>query len=239
VTLVAVWFLALGTADVVRWRAEATWRRQAVALAAASLATAVLLGLGDVGLGSLLVHTTGVTVLVAWWLAGSWWAVADRRGQWLGLSAAGGGASLVIAAAPASPELGGPLPSWYAELPYAAVQALPLDRFLVVVSAAVFLTASANVIVRLVLESAGSSVEKGEQRLKGGRLLGPMERVFPFGLGVAGSLTAAAIIVAAKGLLRFPELRQEPESRIDLLTEYFLIGSMASWLLALAPLMLL
>jgi len=63
-----------------------------------------------------------------------------------------------------------------------------------------------------------------------------MERTFIFALGLAGQLTAAAIIVAAKGLLRFPEIQAQRDASdsVDELTEYFLVGSMASWLLALA-----
>ena len=69
---------------------------------------------------------------------------------------------------------------------------------------------------------------------EGGRLLGPMERLVILGLGLAGDYTAAGIVVAAKGLLRFPELqaaRKEPT--IAAVTEYFLVGSFTSWLLAL------
>ena len=77
-----------------------------------------------------------------------------------------------------------------------------------------------------------------------------MERLLIFGLGLGGELAAASIIVAAKGLLRFPELqpyRAEVGSRettglsgqrIDVLTEYFLIGSLASWMLAIAAVLL-
>ena len=36
-----------------------------------------------------------------------------------------------------------------------------------------------------------------------------MERVFIVGLGLAGQLTAASIVVAAKGLLRWPELQSK------------------------------
>jgi hypothetical protein len=79
-----------------------------------------------------------------------------------------------------------------------------------------------------------------ETQLKGGRLLGPMERVVIVGLGVAGQLTAASIVIAAKGLLRFPELSSDREQeRIHRLTEYFLVGSFVSWLLALSSLVLL
>ena len=46
-------------------------------------------------------------------------------------------------------------------------------------------------------------------RLKGGRLLGPLERLLILGLGLAGEVTAASIVIAAKGLIRFPELQAE------------------------------
>jgi hypothetical protein len=106
------------------------------------------------------------------------------------------------------------------------------DRFAVVVGGLLFLQATANLVVRLVLDSAGSPAEESETTLKGGRILGPMERTFIFALGVAGELTAASIIVAAKWLLRFPELQRDKGSRVDALTEYFLVGSLTSWLLA-------
>jgi hypothetical protein len=67
-----------------------------------------------------------------------------------------------------------------------------------------------------------------------------LERVFILGLGLAGHLTAASIVVAAKGLLRFPELQSKPDQdRIHRLTEYFLVGSFVSWLVPLVCLVLL
>jgi hypothetical protein len=67
-----------------------------------------------------------------------------------------------------------------------------------------------------------------------------MERVFIVGLGLAGNLIAASIVIAAKGLLRFPELQSKGEQvRIHRLTEYFLVGSFVSWLVALSSLVLL
>ena len=58
-----------------------------------------------------------------------------------------------------------------------------------------------------------------------------------FSLGLAGEPTAAALIVSAKSLLRFPELSRASE--IDAVTEYFLLGSLASWGLALLFVLLL
>ena len=77
------------------------------------------------------------------------------------------------------------------------------------------------------------------------RLLGPMERVLILGLGLAGQLGAAGLVIAAKGLIRFPELQSKRSDSvavdgagIDQVTEYFLVGSFVSWLLALGSLVL-
>ena len=46
--------------------------------------------------------------------------------------------------------------------------------------------------------------------------------------------------VAAKGLLRWPELSSPTEQdRVHRLTEYFLVGSFVSWLVALSGLVLM
>jgi hypothetical protein len=94
--------------------------------------------------------------------------------------------------------------------------------------------ATGNVLVRLLLDAVGVPAADNEKTLKGGRLLGPMERLMLVGLGLAGELTAAGVVVAAKGLLRFPELQRVARgSGPSDMSEYFLIGSFASWLLAL------
>jgi hypothetical protein len=77
-------------------------------------------------------------------------------------------------------------------------------------------------------------------------VIGPIGRALIFGLGLAGYGTAAAIVVSVKGLLRFPELnalKDRPGSSdgartIDEVTEYLVVGSLTSWLLALLALLL-
>lgn len=108
-----------------------------------------------------------------------------------------------------------------------------------------------NVLVRLVLGASGTthpmrSTTGPSPALKGGRLLGPMERVFIVGLGLAGEVTAASIVIAAKGLLRFPELQAAHTDGgggptgpgIHEVTEYFLVGSFVSWTVSLVALAL-
>lgn len=91
-----------------------------------------------------------------------------------------------------------------------------------------------NVLVRLLLDAVGVPAATNEKQLRGGRLLGPMERLFLLLLTSAGQLGAGAVVVAAKGLLRWPELKRSTESGPTDVSEYFLIGSLASWLLALS-----
>jgi hypothetical protein len=65
--------------------------------------------------------------------------------------------------------------------------------------------------------------------LKGGRFIGPLERIFLLALVISGQFTAIAAIVAAKGIIRFPEISKDAPGGSK--AEYFLVGSFASWAL--------
>jgi hypothetical protein len=121
------------------------------------------------------------------------------------------------------------------------------DQLLMVIGVALLQVSTGNHLVRLVLGSVGAVKPAGEpqpsDRLKGGRLLGPMERLLILGLGLAGQLAAATAVVAAKSIIRFPEInaqkaRENGQIGIDDVTEYFLVGSFASWIVALGGLAL-
>lgn len=116
----------------------------------------------------------------------------------------------------------------------------PLDEIVLVVGVGLFQLSSANIVVRLLLDAIGVPAVTNEKKLKGGRVLGPMERLFIILLGHSGQLGAAAVVVAAKGLLRYPELQRtaREEGPTDL-SEYFLIGSFTSWLVAIAGLLVI
>ena len=141
----------------------------------------------------------------------------------------------------------GPLGRWLDDVMVPVLSALDPDRALLLAGVLLVQLSTGNVLVRLVLAVTNTvnparhgTPSDPEMQLKGGRLLGPMERVFIVCLGLAGQLTAASVVVAAKGLLRFPELQSRADQdRIHQLTEYFLVGSFASWLLALGSLVLL
>lgn len=66
---------------------------------------------------------------------------------------------------------------------------------------------------------------------KGGRLIGPLERVVIFMLTLAGAYSLIAAMLAAKGIVRFPEISKDGETGAR--AEYFLVGSLVSWVVAL------
>lgn len=133
-----------------------------------------------------------------------------------------------------------------ARSPFPHLATVPLEEAALVGGVLVFLFATCNGLVRMVLTAVGTKFSPAERRLRGGRIIGPIERILIFGSGLAGQPTAAALVISAKGLLRYPELtgmRADPAPTgsartIDVVTEYLLIGSLTSWVLALFPLVL-
>ena len=78
------------------------------------------------------------------------------------------------------------------------------------------------------------SQESGKQdemegTMRGGRWIGPLERILILLLASVEAPAAIAAIVAAKGVIRFPEISQDKAGQK---AEEFLVGSFASWILA-------
>lgn len=68
--------------------------------------------------------------------------------------------------------------------------------------------------------------------MRGGRHIGPVERVLVLAAVLAGAFPVVAGLLAAKGIVRFPEIADDRSSGSK--AEEFLVGSMTSWLLAAA-----
>jgi hypothetical protein len=159
------------------------------------------------------------------------------------------GAALV--ASPRAPDAGGLLGRWLGASDLAPLEALDAERALLVAGVLLVQLSTGNVVVRLVLGVTGTTNPLRDTTssapppaLKGGRVLGPLERLFIVVLWLAGEATAASIVVAAKALLRFPELQAaradgSPGPGLHEVTEYFLVGSFVSWTVSLATLALL
>ena len=210
-------------------------------------AVAVLLALGA-GLtsGRDLLALVAIVAVVLLWGEAVTRGFRTRR-AWLPLLVLALGLALAILVSGAAPEAGGLLGRWLDGVGLPLLAGLTPDRALLLLGVVLLQMSTGNVVVRLVL-AATHTVNPAREgtpsdpatRLKGGRLLGPMERLLILALALAGQVTAATVVVAAKGLLRFPELQARREQeRIHRLTEYFLVGSFASWLVALGGVLLL
>lgn len=251
-TWLAVWLLGVGVSDLLRAVDHPLVRRLAVpGGAAVVLVVALLAGLN--GAADVLVLVAALVPLVGW-VALSERSLSRGGGHVEALLLLGGTAVALVALSGLASAPGGLLGDWlgWADLPFS--DHLSVERLLLVVGFSIANLATGNVIVRLVLvsvgalrpsaRSGGSGETQPSEKLKGGRLLGPMERVFILGLGLAGQITAASIVIAAKGLIRFPELQSAKDDTtikgdgIDEVTEYFLVGSFVSWLVALGSLAL-
>lgn len=250
---VGIWLVAIGLADLVAGLSgEPKAGPRTIGAIATGFLAPIVLGLATGATTPtllLLTLLTGVTIAV--------WIVLRRDPTPMTALRALGSLLFVLAAFVAVSLFGAePVSSFRTEpilargvhqLPFPLVAGASLERVLLVAGVLTMLFATSNAIVRLVLTAMGTRFSNAEQRLRGGRVIGPLERVLIFGLGLAGEATAAALVIGAKGLLRYPELnglRGEsgaagPSARtIDVVTEYLLIGSLTSWLLALFPLVL-
>ncbi len=255
-TWLGVWLVGVGLADLVRAGRRPAVTRWAVPSGVAAIvllgAASQLLGVGDA------VALVGAVLSLVLWVRWSQRALSIGSGHVRSLAALAGGAVWLLALSGWASPAGGLLGGWlrWADLPSFG-QAVDPGYVLLVGGLLVANLATGNVVVRLVLVSVGALRPLGRARtaamampepamqLRGGRLLGPMERVVILGLGLAGQLTAAALVIAAKGLIRFPELQSKRSEResldgvgIDEVTEYFLVGSFVSWLIALGSLFL-
>ncbi|MEO7122894.1 MAG: hypothetical protein ABI400_07205, partial [Lacisediminihabitans sp.] len=157
--------------------------------------------------------------------------------------------------------ISGFLVNWHENAPLEAVRALPLPTLVLGVAVALFLVASGNVVVRAALhpmprrrstviasvQAAGSSRWRRAKKtaatapantdldtvdLRGGRLIGPVERLLIAALTLSGSFAIVAALVAAKGIVRFPEISRDGAGGSK--AEYFLVGSLVSWGIAVA-----
>ena len=252
-TWLALWLLAIGIMDLLR---SVVPRREVAPAVGAGVLLVLAAACGLSGVADWIVLVLSIVPLAAWWWASE--RAQGRRGRdhviALGSLALGAVGLLSLSGWASAPA--GPLLDWlgWADLPFIGegpMESADLARLLLVIALVLANLSTGNIVVRLVLVSVGamrprsSSLPQPADRLRGGRLLGPMERLLILGLGLAGQLTAAGLVIGAKGLIRFPELQSRAKDGtnidglgIDEMTEYFLIGSFVSWLVALGSLAL-
>lgn len=233
-----------------------SWSRRPRLAEGSAAAVAVVLGLlaGVSGVAEVLGLAAVALAVVAWGESVTHGFGAKRFALPLTLLAVEVVAA-VLASAASSPA-DGPAATWLHDSTLPLLAGLDADRALLLVGVLLVQLSTGNVLVRLVLGASGTthpmrSATGPAPALKGGRLLGPMERILIVGLGLAGEVTAASIVIGAKGLLRFPELQAARTDAsgapgatgpagpgIHEVTEYFLVGSFVSWTVSLVALAL-
>ena len=241
---IGIGLFAIGVADLVAGGAVGMPASKSKAMLGAALATAIALIASLVfGLGTRSLELAVVILIASMpWMLLRVGALTERRAQ-MALVVQVVGIALLIGAGGRWDASGRTVIGWIDELPVPGTA----DQAVLAVGVLAYLSATSNAVVRVVLAMAGTQVERSQQTLRGGRVIGIIERWLIYGLALAGQPTAAAVIVSAKSVLRFPELSKvarlerpggEPAgtpAEVDIVTEYFLLGSMVSWLLALAP----
>lgn len=238
--LLSLGLLGIGIVDLVRWSPGAVAPRRALlAIVAGTGAVVVLAALSGLCLRQILLVGGGAILVFGLWVAFDYSPFEGSPG-WP-LAWVGGVFALLFALSGSIGSIGGSLQRWYANLGFGFREDVPVDQFILALGVVVFLTASANRVVRYVLDAAVKKWERSEGVLAGGRILGPLERLIVAAIVLAGDPAAAAIVVTGKGLLRFPEIRADKDrepTRVgpgpDLVTEYFLIGTFTSLVVAVA-----
>ncbi|PJJ70647.1 hypothetical protein CLV46_0169 [Diaminobutyricimonas aerilata] len=241
----------VGTADVLRALPRPV-RWPAVVVAWLALGVAITLGLG-LAWPLTLLTVIGATAWVA--LMPSDDRERPRR-LWpaLLLAAVVGAVVAVDGAAPR-----GPLATAWRESAVGPFADVAPGLALGALAVGVFLTRSANLIARAALGRAlgdnaptaastnpGWRVRIGRAEvgavetvprdprtrptLRGGRMIGPLERVLIVVLALADASTIIAALLAAKGIVRFPEISEDRGTGSK--AEEFLVGSLTSWALS-------
>lgn len=217
--------LGVGLADLIRLHAPA--RGRAAFFVVAVLAVLIVASGADAGVWAFVAAGTA-----AMWILATPGSAGGRAGLWPLVAV--GLVTLGAVAFQGVREDQGPLGElWPVASPLGAVS---LDVGVFVLGALVFLTESGNVVVRAALRG-GEVAPDAPTALKGGRLIGPLERVLVFALTVTGAFTLLAAVLAAKGIVRFPEISRDTD--LGTRAEYFLIGSLVSWVTALGAAFLL
>lgn len=234
----AIFLISIGLGDIVAGYSggTASWQRVRAGVITATV-SAIALG-ASAGYSALQVLLLGCFIAVA---GGFWLSTRriDLSATTAGLVAATWWIVLIVILLTLHlwPEPQGALVQIINRHPMLRTLSLSGNQWFLLMGIAVFYQASCNALVRLVLQAAGTRDEETESHLQGGRIIGPLERVLLFGFAAVGEPAAAAVVVAAKGFLRYPEITSKADES-GALAEYVLVGSLSSWVFGLAPVLL-
>jgi hypothetical protein len=202
------------------------------------LLRALILAMGSGGLFSWLVSGEFATAIWVIGLAFAWLVLTQFKRTWAVALAAAVPAVVVLYLFQGTIPAASPIGAWWQGVSVPSLQSIPVERVVLAVGLAVALMNSANIFVQMATSylprpprEAGTTPADAST-IKGGRYLGPIERIAILGLVASGNLGGVAVVVAAKSVIRFSEINSSNSRTFD--AEYYLVGSGLSWLAAVA-----
>lgn len=244
----AILLVLIGSADLIRVGIVSRVGRAVTIV----IVWAVVVILAITGLGIAAWWITIPILLAAAWLVTTTASIDRRAGP--GILPAIGVALAIVAFLiwdRTSLALDGFIVDWHEGVVSRVVSSLPLPALAMAMGVALFAVESSNIIVRAALRPAASAARSVVMPpaqlawwkrsaapaftvvdLRGGRLIGPVERLLIIALTLAGALPIVAGLIAAKGIVRFPEISNDGANGSK--AEYFLVGSFVSWAIATA-----
>jgi hypothetical protein len=106
------------------------------------------------------------------------------------------------------------------------------DQFWILLTGLLFLTYPASYFMQHLMASWSEQIDSGEKEsLQGaGKYIGMLERIFVYLAMVTGNAQMIGFLLAAKSVFRFGDLTRSKDRK---LTEYILIGTLFSFLMAI------
>jgi hypothetical protein len=103
----------------------------------------------------------------------------------------------------------------------------------IVLTGLLFITYPASIFIQELMEQWNDQIiiDNSESLSGAGRFIGILERLFVFTAVVAGYLQIIGFLLAAKSIFRFGDLTRSKDRK---LTEYILVGTLLSFLIAIA-----
>lgn len=246
--LVSLGLLGLGVADLVRWSPGKVGLVHAtVAALFGSAAVMAVAALSGVASATVLLWGFVALAILLLWSAYDLLPEQHARPEYA-LALVIGVILVLLALSGSADPIAGDLATWYDGLGFGFTGRVPVDQFVLGSGAALFALGTGNRLVCFALSATHASLLEGEETMRGGRVLGPIERLIVAAAVISGGTAGAGFVVAAKGLLRFREIRpaaadddvdeknqpasEEKTPKVDEITEYFLIGTFVSVLIA-------
>ncbi len=123
---------------------------------------------------------------------------------------------------------------WYAwGQPVFSFASLPVNRMLVIITAAIFLTSPASTLIKMIIShwTPDTFYDVSTSLPDAGKIIGYLERLLVLTFILNNHWEAVGFLLAAKSVFRFGNLKESHDRK---LTEYVLIGTLLSFTLALA-----